>query len=127
MTAHRVLTEPHIIRLAGPWEMGRFDPSGATDWQRVKLPTVVPSSHPMSLRRWFHKPTGLSGESIVRVVFKPSPGDFQLFLNDALLGQISADEPTVSIDLPNLQARNCLLLNGNCYVDSFAGATLEIQ
>ena len=55
----------HTIRLAGPWEL---QVDSCDDSTRIQLPfDLPPNCHSVSLIRRFHRPSGLTDESLVRV------------------------------------------------------------
>ena len=69
----------HTIRLAGPWERHMAD----TELVRVSLPCHVSADdHACILIRKFHRPSGLSDECDVSLVFTTDNDSLELRLND---------------------------------------------
>ncbi len=55
----------HEIRLAGPWDIRHAD---ANTWEKTTLPVTSESpSTPVTLRRKFHRPTGLEPSTQLRL------------------------------------------------------------
>ncbi len=69
----------HTIRLAGPWELHQ---EGA-DPVRVQLPFEFPPDDPSTrLLRRFHRPSGLTDGSRVRIVLKMTQAPGSVLVND---------------------------------------------
>lgn len=69
----------HTIRLAGPWEHH----IAGTELVRVSLPCHVSAGDPAcTLVRKFHRPSGLSDECDVSIVFTADNDSLELRLND---------------------------------------------
>ena len=66
----------HTIRLAGPWEMQASSDAAA---ERVTLPHEISSG--VELRRNFHRPSGLTDDSTVRIVLTSTGSGIELQLN----------------------------------------------
>lgn len=104
----------HTIRLNGPWEMIA---GGAEQSQRVKLPEDWPvivsaaSAGPVFLQRWFHRPTGLTPNCRVQLVFQALPFSGSASIDDVQIGVFSAHgEQALNISTA-IGDRSCLTLS----------------
>ncbi|MEW4564104.1 hypothetical protein AB1K70_16320 [Bremerella sp. JC770] len=105
------MTEPYIIRLNGPWEMTA---AAQTEPTRVKLPAAwsqvlqAACEDEITLKRWFHRPTGIDDGSQVELHLIDIPFHGQAWIDDASLGEFPATaRHTVDIK-SHLSARCCL-------------------
>ena len=108
------MPQPHTIRLNGPWEMIA---RGTEPPQRVKLPEEWPvimsaaSAGPVFLQRWFHRPTGLTPNCRVQLVFQSLPFSGSASIDDVQIGVFSAhSEQAINISAV-IRDRSCLTLS----------------
>ena len=91
-----------MIRLRGPWEVE--PPTAAAD-------AIPPESRGViRFNRRFGSPTGLQPNDEVDLVFEGISSTALVWLNDALLGELAPPEPARFGILPQLKARNVLLV-----------------
>lgn len=109
-----LMSNPHTIRLNGPWEMT----TPSTDQpRRVKLPADWPlvlsacETGPSTLQRWFHRPTGLDDTTAVQLVLTSLPCRGSVSLNDARLGDFQAGQRDAFDVGKRLTPRGCLKLS----------------
>lgn len=108
-----LMTEPYIIRLNGPWEMTIAAQEEPT---RVKLPGTWPqilqtaSEQAVTLKRWFHRPTGIDDGSQVQLHLVDLPFAGSVSIDDTSLGEFPVGQKH-AIDVKGyLGARNCLTI-----------------
>ena len=108
------MTEPHTIRLNGPWEMIAGVPDEPT---RVKLPAAWPQiiqaarSSSIVLQRWFHRPTGIDDGSVVQLKLAELPFSGSISLNDTSLGMFPAQKEHALDVGDHLTDRCCLTIS----------------
>jgi len=86
---------PHDIRLAGPWERSTDNQT----WEKCVLPHQC-SVSTESLKRPFHRPSGLDESSTVYIVIETT-GSIEIFLND-LPTETMIAEAQVSAEVTSL-------------------------
>ncbi|MBA2116361.1 hypothetical protein [Bremerella alba] len=108
------MTEPHLIRLNGPWEM-TIDAQGEPT--RVKLPAAWPqifqaaSGGAVVLKRWFHRPTGIDDGSQVQLQLVDLPFQGSAWINGASLGEFPALQKHIVDVKSHLIMRCCLTIS----------------
>ncbi|PQO47763.1 hypothetical protein [Blastopirellula marina] len=110
------MSQPHTIRLNGPWEMIAGLPD---EPERVHLPKGWPQvvaaaqEGPVVLQRWFHRPTGIDDGSRVDLVLADLPFSGSVSVNETSLGRFT---PHAKHDLrieADLTTRCCLTISAD--------------
>ena len=107
------VSEPHIIRLRGPWEFtlltgprageqGPFTMEG--DWRAA----LASAAGPLRLTRLFNAPTGIEADTSVLVVLDGFPEQTAVFLDDAPLLPLTPHHYEIS---GRLARRHCLAVD----------------
>ncbi len=106
-----LMTEPYIIRLNGPWELTSTEKQQP---ERMKLPAAWPqilhaaSEGPVTLCRWFNRPTGIDDGSQVQLHLIDLPFQGEAWIDEASLGEFPM-APKHEVDIKShLTGRCCL-------------------
>jgi hypothetical protein len=104
--------QPHRIRLQGPWEIA--PPGDASSFQRIMLPDEVERlaefPNGFSLRRRFHRPTGLSERDRLVLVLPASANSVRVTVNSVALTPHATDAAPSEWDLPPLELSNVVTI-----------------
>ena len=97
----------HEIRLAGPWEVKT---AGSPDWTRTQLPLTSSPDGSSTFRRRFHRPSGLTAETTVRIALSATP-NARICLNEQPL-EVHTTGDTSQVDVSTvLQEYNELTID----------------
>ncbi len=126
---------PHVIRIRGPWQRTVLN-DGAQDVSaddREVANVKMPGSWSADLgedfqgtvryQRMFNRPTGITQETTLRLVFQQIVGDADVHLNDELLGTILWPNQTGSFDVTDrMNPRNQIRVDIQALRSGKAGA-----
>jgi hypothetical protein len=115
---------PYRIQLRGPWEfepLTRADigPDGAIVWTTEALPPAGRAQLPASwqdvlgdfrgrvrFRRRFHRPTNLTVDDRVRIVFEAVGGSGPVSINEHEIGRLQASDKSQAFEITRLLRGN---------------------